>query len=223
MSTSGGTWVNALASIMVVVAALAVAGRATGDPARMLTRPPRAALAIWAVVAVPSLLQFVFPALLEVLSRRPELITEGQVWRLLSSLVVQDGGVSGTVSNLLYLYVVACAAVPIWGGVRTAVLLAVGAVGFNLLMTFAYPEPGAGNSGATFVVAATLPAAIAVWHRTWWAVAAVAVTAAAGAGLLVLSDTHGFAFLGGLVLGAVAAVADRRQTPALSRSIRKPS
>ncbi len=215
MSTSGGTWLNALAYVVIVVLALAVAGRSL--------RPSRAVLVIWAVVAVPSVCQFAFPALLDVLSRQPELVADGQVWRLLTALVVQDGGVVGTVSNLIYLYVVVCAAVPVWGGVRTAVLLAVGAVGFNLLATFAYPQFGAGNSAATFVLAATLPAGLAVWHRSWQAVAASVVTAAVGAGLLVLSDAHGFAFLGGLVLGAVAAVADRRQTPALARSIRKPS
>ena len=127
-------------------------------------------------------------------------------------------------SNLVYLYVVACAAVPIWGGVRTAVLLGVGAIGFNLLTTFVYPQFGAGNSAATFVLAATLPAAVAVWHRTWWAVVATAVTAAVSVGLLVLHDAHGFAFLGGLVLGAAAAVATGpTQTVVVSRSIRNPS
>lgn len=215
MSTSGGTGLNALAYVVIIVAALAVAGRVNGDPGRTLTRPSRAVLAIWAVVAVPSILQFAFPALLDALSRRPELITDGQVWRLLTPLVVQDGGVFGTVSNLVYLYVVACAAVPIWGGVRAAVLLAVGAVGFNLLTTFVFPQFGAGNSAATFVLAATLPAAVAVWRRTWWAVAAALVVAVVGVGLLVLRDAHGFAFLGGLVLGAAGAlVTSPAATPA---------
>ena len=206
MSTSGGTGLNAMAYVVIIVVALVVAGRANGDPGRTLTRPSRAVLVIWAVVAVPSVLQFAFPVLLDVLSRRPELVADGQVWRLLTAPVVQDGGVFGTVSNLIYLYVVACAAVPIWGGVRTAALLVVGAVGFDLLATFVYPQFGAGNSAATFVLVATLPAALAVWRRGWWAVAAVAVTAAVGVGLLALGDAHGFAFLGGLVLGAATAL-----------------
>lgn len=223
MSTSGGTGLNALAYVVIIVVVLAVAGRANGDPGRMLTRPSRAVLAIWAVVAVPSLLQFVFPALLDVLSRRPELITDGQVWRLLTALVVQDGGVFGTVSNLLYLYVVACAAVPIWGGVRTAALLAAGAVGFDLLTTFVYPQFGAGNSAATFVLAATLPAALAVWQRTWSATAAVVVTVVVAVGLLTLDDAHGFAFLGGLALGAGTALVSAPARTAATPSVRKVS
>ncbi len=207
MSTSGGTALNAIGYLLVVVATLVVAGRVSGgSPGRLLVRPSPAALVIWAVVAVPSILQIPFPALLDALSRRPELIAEGQVWRLLTSVVVQDGGVAGTVSNLLLLYLVVCAAVPVWGGVRAGVLFALSVLGFNLMATYVFPQFGAGNSGAMYALAASTLAAVAVWHRAWWTVAAAALAAVVGVGLLTLGDAHGFAFLGGLVLGVVGAL-----------------
>lgn len=209
---------NALGYLLVVVIALLIAGRANGDLGRALTRPAPAALALWAVVAVPSILQFPFPAILDALSRRPELIADGQVWRLLTSAVVQDGGVAGTVSNLVLLYLVACAAVPLWGGLRAAGLFALAAIGFDLAATFAFPQFGAGNSAATFALAASMIAAVAVWRRQRWAGPAAVLAAAVGAGLLALGDAHGFAFLGGLALGALgASIAPPVRRPVVGR------
>jgi hypothetical protein len=63
---------------------------------------------LWLVVAIPSMPQFVFPPLLRALEREPNQIEHhGQVWRVLTYVVVQDGGVVGTVSNLVLLAVVA--------------------------------------------------------------------------------------------------------------------
>jgi hypothetical protein len=59
-------------------------------------------------VAIPSVLQPVFPPLLRVLERDPNQIEHhGQVWRVLTYVVVQDGGAVGTASNLVLLAVVA--------------------------------------------------------------------------------------------------------------------
>ena len=62
-------------------------------------------LAVFVVTAVPSLLQFAFPAVLTSLQRTPA-IRDGQVWRLVTSLVVQDGGWFGAISNLFFLLLV---------------------------------------------------------------------------------------------------------------------
>jgi hypothetical protein len=70
MSTSGGGTVNAV--LYVIVLACSVRAGATllgGDMARMLRRPPVAAIVLWLVVAIPSLLQFAFPGLLRTLER----------------------------------------------------------------------------------------------------------------------------------------------------------
>ncbi len=58
-------------------------------------------LALAALVAIPSLLQLVFPAPLTALQRDRDLILHnGQVWRLVTALVVQDGGLIGLIFNL---------------------------------------------------------------------------------------------------------------------------
>ncbi len=100
------------------------------------------------MVAVPSLLQIAVPRVLEVLSRQPALIgDDGRLWRLFTSELGQDGGLVGTLFNLVVLYVVACVAVARWGPLRAVVLFLVGAVAFDVTMVYAFPAAGAGNSG----------------------------------------------------------------------------
>ncbi|HEV7713925.1 MAG TPA: rhomboid family intramembrane serine protease [Asanoa sp.] len=62
-------------------------------------------IAVFVLTAVPSLLQFAFPSVLTSLQRTPA-IRDGEVWRLVTSLVVQDGGWFGTISNLFFLLLV---------------------------------------------------------------------------------------------------------------------
>ncbi|HEX7102874.1 MAG TPA: hypothetical protein VF201_09550, partial [Nitrolancea sp.] len=73
----------------------------TGVPPRPFT-PVN--IAFFCTVASPSLLQFPFPGVLHALRRDAYLILHhGQIWRLLTSLTVQDGRAAGTLFNLLYL------------------------------------------------------------------------------------------------------------------------
>ncbi|GAA2374811.1 hypothetical protein Cme02nite_04090 [Catellatospora methionotrophica] len=66
---------------------------------------PRVTAIVFLLTAVPSLLQFAYPALETNLRRDPALIADGQVWRLVTSSLVQDSGVAGTVGNLGFLLV----------------------------------------------------------------------------------------------------------------------
>lgn len=205
MSTSGGGTLNAVLYVIVLACAVrAGAALLGGDIARMLRRPPVAAVVLWLIVAVPSLLQIPFPGLLHALERDPDQIRQhGQWWRLFTSVVVQDGGVAGTVWNLVILAVVAVVAIRAWGSVRGLAIFAVGVVGFNLATTFAWPTVGAGNSAATFTLAASVTGLALVKVRDRIALLLSAVTAACGIILLVLLDAHGSAMLGGLVIGAL--------------------
>ena len=137
--------------------------------------------------------------------RGPELVRDGQVWRLVTSVVVQDGGIAGTVSNLVLLAVVGCAAVPAWGAARAWALFLGGAIAFDLVTTFAFPSAGAGNSAATYVLGCALLGLRLVCGRTARSVTAAVVAGAAGVLLLALRDAHGFAVLGGLAAGTVLA------------------
>jgi membrane associated rhomboid family serine protease len=74
-----------------------------------LWRPPVATAAITVVTAAVSIAGLLSPALLAALQRTPAGL-HGEVWRWVTSLLVQDGGVAGTVSNLLFLVLVGTAA-----------------------------------------------------------------------------------------------------------------
>ena len=205
MSTSGGGTVNAvLYVIMLACTVRAGAVLLGGDIARVLRRPPVAAVALWLIVAIPSLLQFAFPGLLDALERDPDQIRQrGQWWRLFTSAVVQDGGIAGTVFNLVILAIVGVVAIRAWGSVRGLIIFTVGVVGFDLATTFAWPSVGAGNSAATFTLAASLTGLAVVNVRERVVVVLGAVTAGCGIFLLALEDAHGSAVLGGLVIGLV--------------------
>ena len=158
-----------------------------------------AAIALWLIVAIPSLLQTPFPGLLRALERDPDQIRQhGQWWRLVTSAVVQDGGIAGTVWNLVILAVVGVVAIRAWGALRGLIIFAVGVVGFNLATTFAWPSVGAGNSAATFTLAASVTGLALVQVRDRVALLLAALTAGCGIFLLALLDAHGSAMLGGL-------------------------
>jgi membrane associated rhomboid family serine protease len=205
VSSSGGGTVNAvLYVIMLACAVRAAVALLGGDLARVLRRPPAAAVALWLVVAIPSLLQFAFPGLLRALERDPYQIRQhGQWWRLVTSAVVQDGGVAGTVFNLVILAVVGVVAIRAWGSVRGLIIFAIGVAGFDLATTFAWPSVGAGNSAATFTLAASVTGLAVVKVRDRAAVVLGAVTAGCGIFLLALADAHGSAVVGGLVIGVL--------------------
>jgi hypothetical protein len=61
-------------------------------------------LAVFAVTAALSTAQVVWPAVLDALARTPA-ARDGEPWRLVTALIVQDGGLAGTLSNLAFLLV----------------------------------------------------------------------------------------------------------------------
>ena len=152
----------------------------------MVSQP--SAVALWAIVAIPSLVQLAYPPLYDALSRQPELIRDGQWCRIVSSVVVQDGGLPGTLFNLAFLAVIAILAVPLWGPVRTFVLFVAGAVVFNLPVVFLSPSAGGGNSGATFFLATSMVGLLLVRRSSARVVLAAVVILVDGVVLLVLRD-----------------------------------
>jgi membrane associated rhomboid family serine protease len=111
-------------------------------------------LTVFVLTALPSLLQVFFPAVLTSLQRTPA-VRDGEVWRLLTSLTVQDGGWFGTISNLLFLLVIGATAervLPRW--LWLACYLAGGVTGE--LVGLAWQPVGAGNSVAVCGLAGAL-------------------------------------------------------------------
>lgn len=147
MSTSDAAPGSVL--LLALVAALAVLlaqRRLAVPPGRLLWPPPVTALVLWLVVAVPSLLRLAVPSLLGTFGRDPLRIrAEEEWWRVLTSVLVQDGGVLLTLVNLVLLAVVATVAVRVWGPGRAIGLFAVSQLLFGLFTAFVSPSTGAGD------------------------------------------------------------------------------
>ncbi len=203
MNTSGTGVVFTIGYWLVLAMTIVCAARLLGDLRLRLRAPRPAALALVAVVAVPSLIELGWHGIYTALSRQPEQIkVHHEYWRLVTGSIVQDGGAEGTIFNLLVLFVIATLAVYVWGPGRAIGLFVTGVIGFNLLATYAFASPGGGNSGATIFLATTMVGLAVVRQRAVQALAAAAAVAAAGAVLIAVNDAHGIPILAGLAIGA---------------------
>jgi membrane associated rhomboid family serine protease len=90
-------------------------------------------------------------------------ISSGEIWRLLSSLLVQDGGAIGTIFNLAGLVVIGIAAERRLGRPRWMLAYLVGGLTGELVGWAGWQPIGAGNSVAVCGLAGAL--AIASWQR----------------------------------------------------------
>ena len=208
MTTSGAGWISAVLFAVVLVLASLIGSVRIGEGrigAVGFTRPPRTAVVLWLLIAVPSLLQIVVPAVLDALERDPDQIRDHQWWRIFTSVAVQDGGVAGTVVNLLVLAWVAPLAVRVWGGVRAVLLFVASQIIFGLFTAFLFPSPGAGNSGATLALAASFAGLVVMQSKDRRVLAASGGIVLAGVLLVVVDDAHGLAVLTGALLGAALA------------------
>jgi len=148
-----------------------------------LVRPPVLTAVLTALTAAVSVAGLVSPGVVDALERTPAAL-HGEPWRWVTSLVVQDGGVLGTASNLLFLAVLGVAAEQIAGRATMVVLYLVAGSTGQLAGVFWQPV-GAGNSvavcGLAGLVAWSLRdrrapswagGALALWLgallSTWW-------------------------------------------------------
>jgi rhomboid protease GluP len=193
---------SALYAIVLTTAFAAFRVRPLATPHR--ARWPWATTVAVIIVGIPTLAQFtVAPWLLNSLERNWTLIARGQVWRLLTSLVVQDGGVAGAIFNLVALAIIGFAAEQVWGPLRWTVIALTGAIAGELWGKIVQPI-GAGNSVAVFSLAASL--AVVAMLRGAGLQRVLGVISLAGAALLlIIGDIHGGAATVGAVLGGLLA------------------
>lgn len=193
------------------------------------------AVATWVVVAVPTLLQVtVWPRLLDAGMRSGARIEDGQVWRLLTSMTLQDGWTSGAVFNLAILAVTVVLCGPVLAGWRFPAVLIVGGLLANIVTLATQGADGAGNSMATMVTvivvmllvrasprdaarptgadpdaertnAAPSPDVSSSQPSATERWAPVVAVVVGGAVLVLTGDEHGWAVVIGLVLGTSAA------------------
>jgi hypothetical protein len=206
MNTAGTGTFSTIGYVVMEVAAIGCAVLLLRDIGSRLRAPRPAALAITAVVAVPSLIELGWHGIYTALYRAPDQIRlHHQYWRLLTGSIVQDGGLEGTIYNLILLFVIATLAVYLWGPGRATGLFLTGVIGFNVLATWAFASPGGGNSGATFFVATSLVGLAVVQRRVVQTVLAAVVIVVDGAVLIATDDAHGIPILAGLAVGVVLA------------------
>lgn len=203
MATAGSGLIF-LACFWAVIGAAAFSVQPILQGRLSLRTTPVVGVVIWLVVALPSLLQIPYPGLYEAWHRSAsEVLDDAQWWRVATALVVQDGGIAGTISNLILLAVALLACLPLWGVRATVLAFLLVGVGLNLAAVLAGADDGAGNSGATLPLLASLPLlafAVLPDHR-WRALVGAVVTSAAAIVLIVVNDGHGIAVLVGLLLG----------------------
>ncbi|HET6595244.1 MAG TPA: rhomboid family intramembrane serine protease [Anaerolineales bacterium] len=160
--------------------------------------PPATVLLLLAI-GIPSVLQFFFPALLSALERDYERFLQGDWWRLISPLFVQDGGVAGTVFNLIGLALVGSVAERIWNRRLLFIVFFTGGI-LAEIVGFLWQPIGAGNSVGNFSLAASI--AVACLTRSAPKPVRILAILALGADaiLLGLQDIHGAAAIFGGIL-----------------------
>ena len=193
-----------LAALYAVVLATAFAAGIRSLPTLQQRRWPWATTVGLLIIGLPTLAQFtVAPSLLQGLERNWTLIGQGQVWRLLTSLVVQDGGIAGAIFNLVALAMIGFAAEKAWGAKRWIVIAVTGALGAQLWGKVVQPI-GGGNSVMVFSLAASI-AVLAVLRGAGVQRILGLISLVGAAVLLIIGDIHGAAAAIGAVLGAVFA------------------
>ena len=178
------------------------------DPERKRSAP-YSTLLLTLAVTLPTALQFFFPTLLPLFERNYERFLAGDWWRLVTSLFVQDGGVSGSIFNLVSLLFVGTVAERLWGGRRWLIIFFAGGL-LSQLIAFAWQPIGAGNSVANFSLAASV--AVLCLTQNPSRVVRIAAILALGAGLILLflKDIHGPAMIFGAVIAVFLLWLDRR-------------
>jgi membrane associated rhomboid family serine protease len=166
-----------------------------------------------------AMLQWIFPSVLSAGRRDAGRIAAGEWWRLGTALLFQDGGVAGTIFNLVSLLLVGGVAERIWGGRRWLLIFVAGGLLSEMVATAWHPV-GAGNSVANFSLAGAVSLLCLVRRPTSGIAVAAAVSLAAGLALLLLRDIHGAATLFGAAIGLAFIRLEPRQRDETASSAR---
>ncbi len=192
-----------LLSVALSAAALGGLAALRASGARMLHPPPFLTLACALVIAAVTVVQLAAaPGLLPALMRDAPLVA-AQPWRLMTSLLVQDGGRAGAVFNIAGLLIIGTLAERLLGRLRWAVVAAA-SVGVAQAVALSWQPAGGGNSILTFGLAGGV-CATGLWSRRgppaalFSALAGVCFTA-----LFLQRDIHGVAGIAGAVVAILS-------------------
>lgn len=191
--------------------AIRAAARRRGGSVPMLT------LACFLVVAAFSLAQLaVAPGLLRLLMRDAASVRSGEPWRLLTSLLVQDGGWAGAAFNLVALLAIGAVAERMLGRPRWGLVAAVSVAGAQAL-ALRWQPVGAGNSILDFGLAGAVAAACLAARPARRAFVPAIAALACFVLLLVERDVHGAAAVAGALVALALPPADATTPAAVPR------
>jgi len=132
-----------------------------------LRRRPLLTGAVTALTLVVGVVGLISPAVLDALERTPAAV-DGQWWRWLTAMLVQDGGWAGTLSNLLFLVALGAAAEQVVGRPQWVGGYLVAGLAGQVAGQFWQPV-GAGNSVAVCGLAGVLAWRAADPDLPFWA------------------------------------------------------
>jgi len=192
-----------------VMVGMAAGGAALGGPSRLPRPWPLLISTVAALTALCALAQAIHPALLTLCERDASALASGQWWCLVTPLLFQDGGVAGTLFNLVTLCLVGVTAERLLARWQWLLLyLGTGLTSEVVAYTLLPHQGSAGNSVATFGLAAgLLVLALTMGSGRQRGIGLVGLLA--GLLLLALRDLHGAAFAIGS-LGALVVIGRRR-------------
>jgi hypothetical protein len=110
-----------LAYVIVIFGAAAAGARLAIEHHLREPRPGWATITLFVVVAIPSAVGLALRTVGDALERDADRIGDGQLWRLVTALVQQDGGVAGMLFNLVALLALGSVAGRLLGPGRTIV------------------------------------------------------------------------------------------------------
>jgi membrane associated rhomboid family serine protease len=144
-----------LAYVIVLFGAAAAGARLAIEHQLRESRPSWATITLFVVVAIPSAVGLALRTVGDALERDADRIGDGQLWRLVTALVQQDGGVAGMLFNLVALLALGSVAERLLGPGRTIVtFFAIGVLA--QLPALAWQPVGAGNSVGNFGLAGSI-------------------------------------------------------------------
>ena len=218
MDTTG----SSIASIVVALLVLAVFLRSALGMVRQSARPrgfPWLTLVLVVVIGVPSIGQYLgWTAVGDALRREPQLtLHHGEWWRVLTSLLAQDGGIWAAVYSLAVVAVVITLSSWIQGPWLTLAIFVSCSIVLNLL-ALGWNAVGGGTSFASdgTMLSVLVMGLVLAKDRVVMISAIIAI--AGGTLLVVLWDAHGVAILLGAAIGAVHGLSARAARPAVTGS-----
>lgn len=192
--------------LWLVILGAAMGGGPALQARRRPLRLPVATIGIAVVTLAFSVWGNLDPDVLDALRRSRDRLLDGEWWRIATPLVVQDGGWTGTVFNIVTLLVLGAIAESLLGRrVLLATYLAAGLASEVVAYTLIRDQGFAGNSVAVMGLAGLLAVIWAMTPSPRMRVPGV-IGLAAGLALIATANLHGAGFAVGALAGIILTI-----------------